>query len=86
MSVTRSALFSSLALQSVPPNRTMKPPFRHKNIRLPLDRYPGTGWFFITFCCENRNKIFLDPTRAQWLLDNLRQDAPSTRSQFMPTA
>jgi len=51
--------------------------FRHKNIRLPLDRYVGTAWFFVTFCCENRNKIFLNPTRAQWLLDNLRSEALS---------
>jgi len=51
--------------------------FRHKNIRLPLDRYVGTTWFFVTFCCENRKKIFLDPTRAKWLLDNLRAHALS---------
>src|ERR1700730_16831295 len=55
----------------------MKTPFRHKNIRLPLDRYVGTGWFFVTFCCEGRKKIFLEPTRAQWFLDNLRSDALS---------
>jgi len=51
--------------------------FRHKNIRLPLDRYVGTAWFFVTFCCENRKKIFLEPTRAQWFLDDLRSDALS---------
>ena len=55
----------------------MKTPFRHKNIRLPLDRYVGTGWFFVTFCCEGRKKIFLESTRAQWFLDNLRSDALS---------
>jgi putative transposase len=49
--------------------------FRHKNIRLPLDRYVGTVWFFVTFCCENRKRIFLDPTRAKWFLDNLRPNA-----------
>jgi putative transposase len=48
--------------------------FRHKNIRLPLDRYVGTGWFFLTFCCEHRRKVFLDPTHAKWFLDNLRTE------------
>jgi REP element-mobilizing transposase RayT len=48
--------------------------FRHKNIRLPLDRYVGTAWFFLTFCCEHRKKVFLHPTRAQWFLDNLRTE------------
>jgi REP element-mobilizing transposase RayT len=51
--------------------------FRHKNIRLPLDRYVGTAWFFLTFCTENRNKIFLDPTHAKSFLDNLRSEALS---------
>ena len=50
---------------------------RHKNIRLPLDRYVGAAWFFVTFCCENRKKIFLDTTRAQWSLDNLNSHALS---------
>ncbi len=49
--------------------------FRHKNIRLPLDRYVGTAWFFVTFCTERRKQIFLDPTRAQWFVDNLRCEA-----------
>jgi len=31
--------------------------FRHKNIRLPADRYRGSAWFFITFCCENRAEV-----------------------------
>ena len=51
--------------------------FRHKNIRLPLDRYVGTAWFFLTFCTENREKIFLNSNRAQWFLDNLLHDSPS---------
>ena len=55
----------------------MKTPFVHKNIRLPLDRYVGTGWFFVTFCCEDRRQVFADPTRAQWFLDNLRPQALS---------
>jgi putative transposase len=55
----------------------MKTPCRHKNIRLPLHRYVGTAWFFVTFCCEGRKKIFLEPTRAQWFLDNLRSHALS---------
>jgi putative transposase len=56
-------------------NSGMKRPFRHKNIRLPLDRYVGTGWFFVTFCCEGRKRIFLDSFRGQWFLDNVRQYA-----------
>ena len=55
----------------------MKAPFRHKNIRLPLDHYVGMGWFFVTFCCEGRKRIFLDSSRAQWFLDNLRNHALS---------
>ena len=50
---------------------------RHKNIRLPLDRYVGAAWFFVTFCCEHRKKIFLETTRAQWFLDNLNSHALS---------
>jgi len=51
--------------------------FRHKNIRLPLDRYVGRAWFFLTFCCERREKIFLEPTRAESLLAHLRCEALS---------
>jgi len=51
--------------------------FRHKTIRLPLDRYIGTTYFFLTFCTENRKKIFLDPNRAEWFLNNLRDEAAS---------
>ncbi len=47
----------------------------HKNIRLPADRYVGTAWFFLTFCCEHRKRIFLDPTRANWFLDHTRCEA-----------
>lgn len=32
-------------------------PFIHKNIRLPGDRYCGTEWYFVTFCCENRESL-----------------------------
>jgi putative transposase len=49
----------------------------HKNIRLPLDRYRGTAWFFVTFCCEHRRKYFRPPTTAQWFLDRLRITAAS---------
>jgi len=46
---------------------------RHKNIRLPADRYRGTAWFFVTFCCENRERVFRQPTHAEWFLKHLRQ-------------
>ena len=49
--------------------------FHHKSIRLPLDRYIGTAWFFLTFCCDHRKKIFLHRTRAQWFLAHLRSEA-----------
>ena len=49
----------------------------HKSIRLPLDRYVGTAWFFLTFCCEHRKQVFLGPTRAEWFLDKLRSEAQS---------
>ena len=49
--------------------------FRHKTIRLPLDRYIGTTYFFLTFCTENRKKIFQDPIQAKWFLQNLREEA-----------
>ena len=51
--------------------------FRHKTIRLPLDRYTGTTSFFLTFCTENRKKVFLDPNRAEWFLNHLRAEADS---------
>ena len=31
--------------------------FRHKNIRIPRDRYVGAAWFFLTFCAENRKNL-----------------------------
>jgi putative transposase len=45
--------------------------FRHKNIRLPADRYRGGGWFFITFCCEQRRAVFREPECCEWFLRNL---------------
>jgi putative transposase len=46
--------------------------FRHKNIRLPVDRYVGSEWYFVTFCCENRETVFQQQTRAEWFLNHLR--------------
>jgi len=51
--------------------------FRHKNIRLPADRYRGSAWFFITFCCENRAEVFGEHSCAEWFLGNLRVVATS---------
>jgi hypothetical protein len=51
------ALFSFLHY-----NPATKPPhenaFRSQKHQLPLDRYVGTDWFFVTFCCEGRRKVF----------------------------
>ena len=46
--------------------------FIHKNIRLPEDRYRSSEWYFLTFCCESRQKVFLQDARAEWFLTNLR--------------
>jgi REP element-mobilizing transposase RayT/GNAT superfamily N-acetyltransferase len=45
--------------------------FRHKNIRLPVDRYRGGSWFFITFCCENRRPVFTESECCEWFLHSL---------------
>lgn len=46
--------------------------FIHKNIRLPEDRYRSGEWYFLTFCCEGRQNVFLQVVRAEWFLTNLR--------------
>ncbi|MCU1239393.1 MAG: transposase [Candidatus Acidoferrum typicum] len=65
--------FSPIRIK-IPPTPHMKT-FHHKSIRLPLNRYVGTAWFFVTFCCEHREKIFANPTRAKWFVDNLRSES-----------
>ncbi|HKW62918.1 MAG TPA: transposase [Candidatus Acidoferrum sp.] len=46
--------------------------FIHKSIRLPEDRYRSSEWYFITFCCEGRQTVFLQKARAEWLLKNIQ--------------
>lgn len=47
--------------------------FHHKNIRLSRDNYLGTGWFFVTICCANRQKLFAKSRTCEWLLNTLRR-------------
>jgi len=49
----------------------------HKNIRLPESDYRGQQFHFITICCHERRRTFLDPARCKWLLDILRTEAPT---------
>jgi putative transposase len=53
--------------------------FVHKNIRLPADHYRGPEWYFVTFCCENREKIFHNQTLCNWFMKNLQSMAPLHR-------
>ena len=49
--------------------------FERKNIRLPDEYYIGRRWYFVTACCQDRRPVFSDPTRARWLLEQLREIA-----------
>jgi len=49
--------------------------FRHKNIRLPCDRYLGRTWSFITICCADRRKFFTAPKICNWFLNILCGEA-----------
>lgn len=49
--------------------------FRHKNIRLSLDRYVGCEWYFVTFCCENRQPLFRQSAYVELFLNHVRSEA-----------
>jgi len=51
------------------------PEFRRKNIRLHSDNYQGGRWYFVTACCERRQKHLADPSIAQWIIATLRATA-----------
>ena len=52
----------------------------HKNIRLPKHAYLGQRFYFVTICCNERNKIFANARLCKWLQDLLR--AESSRRDF----
>jgi putative transposase len=49
--------------------------FRHKNIRLPEERYVGRQLYFVTLCFHNRRRLGSNPRIARWIIDQLRQHA-----------
>lgn len=53
--------------------------FRRKNIRLHPIHYQGHGWFFITICCESRNRVFSDSKKALDLISCLKTAAERRR-------
>jgi putative transposase len=44
----------------------------HKNIRLEPANYTGKKAYFVTQCCHERRKYFVDPATCEWLLSHLR--------------
>jgi len=50
-----------------------------KDIRLARDEYVGKRIYFITVCAEERQPIFLDPTRAKAAISELRSIADRMR-------
>ena len=53
--------------------------FVHKNIRLPAKHYRGTGWYFVTFCCENHERVFHSQASCNWIVNSLQCAAPIHR-------
>ena len=49
--------------------------FLHKNIRLPAVKYRGVHWYFVTFCCAARRRVFADSKWASRIVDELRLEA-----------
>jgi REP element-mobilizing transposase RayT len=52
-----------------------------KAIRLSRFAYEGTGRYFVTICCHQRQRIFASPARCRWLIDIFR--AESAARHFM---
>jgi REP-associated tyrosine transposase len=51
---------------------THKLMYFHKNIRLEGSNYTGKRTYFVTQCCHERRKCFVDPARCEWLLSHVR--------------
>ena len=49
--------------------------YPHKNIRLSSANYLGQRWYFVTFCCDRRRRVFTSGKRARWFIDALRHEA-----------
>ena len=47
---------------------------RSKNIRLGPGSYVGQQNYFVTICCSNRRKIFIQRSRCSWLLEVFRSE------------
>ena len=54
------------------------PEFRHKNIRLPAERYLGRKIHFVTLCFHNRRRLGSNPRIARWIIDELRKHAAAS--------
>jgi putative transposase len=51
--------------------------FSHKNIRLSPRNYQGRQFYFLTFCCFNRRRIFSGASLCAWLIDLLGSESAS---------
>ncbi|MGH9788597.1 MAG: REP-associated tyrosine transposase [Candidatus Acidiferrales bacterium] len=50
---------------------------RRKRIRLPLQDYHSTGWYFVTICCTDKKSHFIDPSARSLVVKILRDTATS---------
>ena len=48
------------------------------NIRLPGLNYVGRGTHFVTLCCQDRRRVFLNSEYAREIVENLRKFAEQT--------
>jgi REP element-mobilizing transposase RayT len=46
-----------------------------KTIRLDQSRYLGRNIYFLTFCCEDRKRVFENGDWALWIVETLRKAA-----------
>jgi putative transposase len=49
--------------------------FKHKNIRLPTNRYRGRAMYFVTLCFHDRRRFGANARLAYWLIASLRKHA-----------
>jgi len=48
---------------------------QRKNPRLSSENYRGLRFYFLTLCCHERRKTFVDPSQCQWLLEFVQAEA-----------
>lgn len=49
--------------------------FKRKNIRLPVERYQGQHFYFVTACFDKRHPYGNQPKLARWVIQRLREHA-----------